>query len=185
MRYAVIVLALIFGGAAIYWSYDLPLRSPKTGVDETASSTSPTQDTLALPRTPPAGYREYRNEQYRFAFFYPDSFAVDEFDEGGGARTITVQNAQTAQGFQIFITPYGEPHVSEERFRQDEPSGVRKNPKDILIDGATAASFYSTNPDLGETAEIWFIHGGYLYEVTTLAPLAPWLSEIMATWKFI
>jgi len=38
---------------------------------------------------------------------------------------------------------------------------------------------------LGDTAEIWFVSGGYLYEVTTLKPLAGWLSQIMGTWQFL
>ena len=62
---------------------------------------------------------------------------------------------------------------------------MRQGAHDVMIDGATAASFYSTDTALGETAEIWFIHGGYLFEVTTLKPLAAWLSEIMSTWQFI
>ena len=33
--------------------------------------------------------------------------------------------------------------------------------------------------------EVWFIHGGYLYEVTTYKELDTWLGSIMQTWKFI
>jgi hypothetical protein len=81
--------------------------------------------------------------------------------------------------------PYAEPQVSEERFKQDEPSGARTNLNSITVDGATGAAFYSTDVALGETREIWFVHGGYLYEVTTLKPLDTWLARIMQTWKFI
>jgi hypothetical protein len=62
---------------------------------------------------------------------------------------------------------------------------VRTDVQDIQIDGATAAAFYSTNEALGETREIWFIRDGYLYEVTTLRSLDPFIEEIMKTWKFI
>ena len=37
----------------------------------------------------------------------------------------------------------------------------------------------------GDTREVWFIHGGYLYEVTTYKELDIWLAGIMRTWKFI
>jgi hypothetical protein len=32
--------------------------------------------------------------------------------------------------------------------------------------------------------EIWFIHGGFLYEVTTYKQLDSWLTPIMQTWQF-
>ena len=73
--------------------------------------------------------------------------------------------------------------IDDARFKQDEPSGVRNDLQDVSIDGAIGASFYSTTATLGDTAEIWFIHGGYLYEVTTLKPLASWLSTILSTWR--
>lgn len=69
--------------------------------------------------------------------------------------------------------------------RLDNPSGVRNDLHDVRIAGATGASFYSTDPNLGDTAEVWFVHGGWLYEVTTLKSLDTWLSEIMGTWQFI
>jgi hypothetical protein len=56
---------------------------------------------------------------------------------------------------------------------------------DISVGGATAASFYSTDARLGDTYEVWVLHGGYLYEITTLKSLDTWLNGILATWKFL
>ena len=134
---------------------------------------------LKPPRVAPSGHIECRNEDYRFSLFYPAGLEVKEIYQSPDTATITFQNVATAQGFQIFIVPYGEQQVSEERVRRDVPSGVRQKPLDVTIDGVTAASFYSSNAMLGDTAEIWFVSGGYLYEVTTLKPLAGWLSQIM------
>jgi hypothetical protein len=131
------------------------------------------------------GQHEYYNEHYHFALFYPSNLTVSNFDEGGGAMSLSFQNVEAGQGFQIFVVPYNASQVTPAQFKKDEPSGVRQGAHDVMIDGATAASFYSTDTALGETAEIWFIHGGYLFEVTTLKPLAAWLSEIMSTWQFI
>jgi hypothetical protein len=136
-------------------------------------------------RTPPAGHAEYRNERYRFALFYPSNLSVKSFDEGGGASTIALQDVGRAEGFQIFVVPYEEAQVSEARFRRDVPSGVREGLLGITIGGAAATSFYSANALLGDTAEIWFIYGGYLFEVTAPKSQAVWLSGIMATWQFI
>jgi hypothetical protein len=45
--------------------------------------------------------------------------------------------------------------------------------------------FFSQNPVMGETREVWFIKDGYLYEVTTYRELDSWLSQIMATWQWL
>ncbi len=61
---------------------------------------------------------------------------------------------------------------------------MRNNVRAVTIDGATAAAFESVNAALGDTYEIWVIHGGFLYELTTLKSLAPLLDAVAATWKF-
>jgi len=192
-----LVLALAVGAYLALMRNTVSPKSPAFDLGPAASSSaarpSGPRDTTALPetlkphRTPPAGQKEYYNETYRISLFYPDTLAVKEYDENGGAMTITFQNSDTqnAEGFQIFVLPYGESQITEERFRTDEPSGIRKDPTNVSIDGVPAVSFYSTNIGLGETAEIWFIQGGHLFEVTTVKPLAPWLSSIMGTWQFL
>lgn len=42
----------------------------------------------------------------------------------------------------------------------------------------------STNPAMGTAREIWFLHGGLLYEVTAPLSLDGWLVQIMETWQF-
>ncbi len=160
----------VFAGAA-------SAPEPKSGVAETAEKEP-------AARSAPEGALEYRNELYGFSLFYPAELLVTEHSEGGDAATVTFQNVETAQGFQIFIVPYGEAQVSEQRFKMDVPSGVRKNLTETAVDGAVGAAFESFNAELGETSEIWFIRNGFLYEVTTLKPLDQWLKEIMQSWKW-
>jgi hypothetical protein len=45
--------------------------------------------------------------------------------------------------------------------------------------------FYGNNAIKRDTREVWFIHGGLLYEVTTYKQLDSWLAQIMQTWQFI
>ena len=142
-------------------------------------------DDLAISRRPPLGLREYQSERYGFSLFYPEDLAVREIDEGGGATTVIFENPQAARGFQIFIVPYEGTLVSEERFLKDAPSGVRESPVDFYLDGVLATAFYGRNNFLGETREIWFIHNGYLYEVTTFKGLGDWFAPIMQTWRFL
>jgi hypothetical protein len=127
----------------------------------------------------------YKNEKYHFSVMLPQSQSAKVFDEGQGATTITFQNISTGYGFQIYIVPYSGTQITNARFKLDEPSGVRTNVSTMVIDGATAAAFDSTNQFLGETHEVWFVRGGYLYEVTTLKPLDSWLTQILTTWKFL
>lgn len=129
--------------------------------------------------------KKYKNARYGFSLLYPSSLAVAEHSEGGGASTITFQNPEKAEGFQLFIVPHSDSQVSEQRFKQDVPSGVRESLANIAVDGATGAEFYSTHTALGDTHEVWVTHGNFLYELTTLKSLDTQLDEIIQTWKFV
>ena len=122
---------------------------------------------------------------YHFRVSYPADFATREYDDGAGAGTIAFEGPSPGEGYQIFVVPYDKSEITRERFLTDDPSGVMKDAKDITIDGTPAKSFFGYNDQMGNTREVWFIHGGYLYEVTTYKPLAPWLTEILQTWKFL
>lgn len=190
----IIIIASIFLAAGYFVYSDLRSVSvsPPAADSDSEKSAFPglvgASDTANEPsqsaRVVPPDAREYRSAAYGFSLFYPKYLSAAEQAEGGGAATITFQNIETAQGFQIFIVPYSEPQVSEARFKQDAPTGVRESLTNIAVDGAIGAAFYGLNDELGPTREIWFIHGGWLYEVTTLKPLDGWLDEIMKTWKF-
>src|SRR3989344_4274840 len=140
---------------------------------------------LLPPRTPPLGFKEYRSETHRFSVFYPETLTVESFDEGAGASTIVLQDPEAGQGFQVFVVPYSGVQVSTERFRRDAPSGIMQDPHDLEIDSALATMFFGKDPLLGETREVWFIHGGYLFEVSAPKVLDEWLGTIMSSWRFI
>lgn len=137
------------------------------------------------PRTPPQGMKEYRNERYRISLLYPEDLSVKEYKQDYGAMTIAFENKTTVKGFQIFVTPYNEPVVTKGRFRRDAPSGVMEMPVENLVGGAAATGFYGRDQILGETAELWFIHDGLLYEASTPKPDAAWFASIMETWQFV
>ena len=136
-------------------------------------------------RIPPAGWHEYRSERYILSLFYPENIRVEEYDEGGGATTITFQDTSSGQGFQIFIVPYNESLITEERFYADVPSGVRENVEDTTLDGVRAVTFNSLDERLGETREIWVIRNGYLYEITTFKGVGTWFALIIQSWRFL
>ena len=55
----------------------------------------------------------------------------------------------------------------------------------IMIDGTPAKSFVGSNDQMGATREVWFIHGSYLYEITTYKGFDQLLDPILQSWKFI
>ena len=180
-----IKLSLVLAGAL--------LLNKITGVLSLASKIAPDTYAVSAParRALPAGTKEYKNARYGFSLLHPSGLSVGTFDEGGGASTITFQNPEKAEGFQIFIVPYGEPQAGlpaqagEKRFRQDVPSGVRKSLRKIAVGGTRGDAFYSESATLGATREVWFVRGGFLYELTTLKSLDRWLGTIVKTWKFV
>ena len=85
---------------------------------------------------------------------------------------VAFEGPSQGEGFQIFVVPYAHSAITPERFRIDDPSGVMKEAKEAVVDGTPAKSFFGYNDQMGDTWEVWFIHGGFLYEVTTYKPLA-------------
>jgi hypothetical protein len=62
---------------------------------------------------------------------------------------------------------------------------VYLQPTDVIIDGTQGTMFFGNNSVMGDTREVWFIRGGFLYEVTTNKELDTWLAGVMRTWKLI
>jgi hypothetical protein len=133
---------------------------------------------------PPPNAKTYQSETYHFSLYYPDNLSISERPGAAGTMVLLFQNQASGQSFDIFIAPYDEPNITQARFLMDEPSGVMTAPANITIDGTAATEFFSTNPVLGASREIWFLHGDFLYEVTTPQPLDSWLLQIMQTWQF-
>jgi hypothetical protein len=140
--------------------------------------------TLKPARTPPTGFKEFRDEFYKFQLFYPAEMAAHIHKEGGSASTITFTDPNGA-GFQLFIVPYGEPAISEARFKKDVPSGVIEQQTTTSIDGMQGVKFYSHNAVMGDTREVWFIGRGFLYEFTTYKELDALAETVLQSWQFL
>ncbi len=176
----IVVAAACVGVVALFF---LPGSSLLSISSTPLASSTP----VASGREVPAGYAEYYNPQYHLSLIYPAALKMTEHPEEGGAMTVTFEqdDNKTVEGFQIFIVPYAGGQITDERFKADVPSGVRTGLKNITIDDAVGASFYSTDAELGDTAELWLIHGGYLYEMTTFKELSGWLGSIAQTIQFL
>ena len=188
-----ILIALIFVGWAVSFFFPSTLgwiaaAPPSLTPATSATSTNPVQTGIGKVsgRPAPSGFVEYYNPQYHFSLLYPTTLKVSEHPEDGGAITVTFEDIEpkTVMGFQIFIVPFDGSQITDARFKEDNPSGVRQSLTNIQVDGAVGAAFYSTDNILGATREVWFLQGGYLYEVTTFKELDTWLDSIIQTWKF-
>jgi hypothetical protein len=182
---AIIVGLILLGvGGGMVW-YFFNVATPSSQTNSFATSTTDTSSSSVVVRTPPSGVKEYHSSRFGFSILYPENLSINEYNETDGGVTASFQNPETAEGFQIYAVSYNEPKVTPERFKEDEPSGVLQNPTVVTIDGTTGSAFYSKSTALGDIYEVWFIHNGTLFEITTLKPLDTWLQNILQSLIFI
>lgn len=179
-----VVLLGIVGGVIIFSEQrsDTQLAaafSHTVGAPEDVEPTTPETKQVS------EGWRSYENAAFRFGLLFPQEMQAHEYKEAGGALSVVFENTQNGEGFQIYVTPYAETQITQERFRLDVSSGVMQEPVDVMIAGVRGTMFWSRNSVMGETREVWFINNGFLYEVVTYKHLDNWLGTIMQTWKFL
>lgn len=187
-----IILILVLCGAAAYVIKNQDIRTsalPAALGDMSANATPdvPPPLSTSVPQTTEvqAGMREYQNAAFHFKIDYPDTLAATEYQESGNALTVTFVSADDSQSFEVYVTPYSGTQITQAEFKLDEPSGAFNDPTNVVIDGTQATMFYGSNPIMGDTREVWFIKGGFLYEVATYKQLDSWLGGIMQAWRFI
>jgi len=139
-------------------------------------------------------YLKYANYKYKFSLEYPKELKTESFLEKDGSEIILFKSDDLVNspkvGFQIFIIPFtGDGILTKERILRDLPNVFIEDFKPILLGTLTnkqqeAFLFWSRDPVLGKTREVWFTRGEYLYEITTYEHLDSWLAKILSTWRF-
>lgn len=148
------------------------------------------EKTNSVSSAPPASAqtKKYENVQYGFSFNYPDGFMVSKFAEEERKTALTMQNAKTGKGLQIYITAYDDPSfaVSAKRIRRDIPDLPFSNSADVVVGGkAKGVAFFSQNEAFGgDTAEVWFADGKNFYQATARTGEVKLLEEMIKSWKF-
>lgn len=173
-------IAIVFSGA---YGYSKSTLNASKATVENPVVVGPVFSPPASNR--PDGLVPYKNLVLRFSLLYPQNLIVKEYDDGTSASTITFESSDSSEAFQVFVIPYSQSKITEAQFKRDVPSGVMKEPLDIIIDGTSAKMFFSNDARIGDTREVWFIKNGFLYEINAKKELDAWLSNIMVTWKFI
>ena len=123
-----------------------------------------------------------------FSFGYPNGMTVTALDGENGDQIILIQGQESGDEFQISIRPFDEPGpLTPERIKRDLPSLYIEEPQQALIGpekDIPALIFLSQDPVIGKTREVWFVHGGYLYQLSGYADFDPTIARIMGTWRF-
>ena len=134
-------------------------------------------------------YERYVHPSPAFSLEYSRGLKASAFNEGDGGQTIVFQGEEKT-GFQIFISPYEGGGITESRILQDLPEAIIEEPTRVILNPEAenpteALIFWSNDPAIGKTREVWFAEGDYIYEITTYAHLDAWLAGLMATWQFL
>lgn len=132
--------------------------------------------------------KQFRHPRLGFTLELPEGFSAGKFDEeenGAVGETALVRGPDGEQ-LQIYATAFEEEgQITPERIRKDLPNLVISTPQQVVLHGGMQAlAFLSENESLGKTQEIWFAHNGFLYQLTTTAPLSKDVAGIIGSMKF-
>ena len=123
----------------------------------------------------------YTNAKYGFSLELPEGTKTSEFQEGEYGDMLLFGD------FQIFVSEFDEPGiVTPERIKQDLPAIYIDQPQQVIIgkDRLNALIFFSEEESLGRTREVWFVHNGYLYQISTLEENDAFIGGILETLEF-
>lgn len=110
------------------------------------------------------GSATYTDASVGFSFAYPAGASANPSagDDSGGS-TVVVE-AQGGRQAQVAAIPFDETiSLTADRIHQDIPDMQMNNVTSATVAGAAAVSFETT-----DTRELWFVSGGYLYQITEL-----------------
>lgn len=143
------------------------------------------------PFTNPDLKARYTDPELNFFVDYPEGFTVNAIGEENVKVLVFSKKdsnppvGEAGESFQIFIMPYDEPGpITPERILIDQPDMVIKDPQTVQIADEEALVFFSTDPDVGNVREVWFVHADHLYQASTYAKYDELLSKVMRTFRF-
>jgi hypothetical protein len=137
----------------------------------------------------PQTYQEPQGggEKNKFTFNYPQKFNLTSQDIEGGGKKILVESTEPQKGFEITVLPFDEVGpLTAARIKQDIPDMVMGNQKSVIVgaEKIPALAFNSTDENIGNTFEIWFVYNGSLYQALTYPEFSAGMEEILKTWQF-
>ena len=139
---------------------------------------------LYLYRQPVPLGQPYTNDAYGFSLRIPADYSVnDSTDSNTGNEAITFEDARS-DGFQLELSAWDEATttaLTANRIKSDIPDMLVANPQPV----AGGIAFDSDSPDWdGASHEIWFLHEGTLYQLTTYAKNKRLLDGVLRSWSW-
>jgi hypothetical protein len=150
---------------------------PKTDSPQTAQALAK-QDSFDSAETLS---KTYSNETYGFSLPVPNDIKQTDLDDDNGETTL-LQSPDYEM--QIKISAFDEDiSLNLARIKKDIPDMQLENPQEIKTDSTASVTFISGEGNQ-KNREIWFVHGGYLYQILSPAVHDSITEEMMAKWKW-
>lgn len=132
----------------------------------------------------------FYHKVYQFSFDYPKTFLVSNFLEGDGEQIIF--NNKNKDWFQVYITPWDDGEaLTVQKIKKDIPGIKIIDPKEVVLGpdqkngiGEHALIFFSEDGGVGDTREVWFVHGSSLYQISTHKSFDLEIGKILSTLVF-
>ena len=188
------ILAFCILGLGAYYFLPATFYRPRPAAETFAQQVADARDANAAGLSPDAAQAASQTAAADFAntyqgtgfsLGYPDSLkvgATDAADTGGS--TVLLQNAAEHVGIQISIAPSDLSAVTQEAVQQDLPQIQAHGFEQVSLDGAPGLAFAATDPNFGDSLQVWLVHGRQLYQISTYATQGALLSKVLGTWKW-
>jgi hypothetical protein len=132
--------------------------------------------------------KKYENDKYKFSLFYPKEYELITFEQGR-VDVILIRQRGSDLDLQINISPFGEniTKITPDRVKRDLPDLEVINPQEMKISRGKvdALIFNSGEDELDNKVEVWFVHRGRLYQISTYESLVDLSKIVLESINFI
>lgn len=178
----ILILILLAGGAFLFVIMNRPEKktegtSAKNETQTQGSNQAQNAATTSL---------VYTHPELGFSFTYPAGTRVGIVEEGEDGEMVLVQKVgQVGTLGQVYISPFPEGQVlTAELIAKEFPGKKIANGKKVLIGGAEAFSFESSEEGIGDTWEVVFAQDGKIYQAMSVLNNRTEFEAILSSWEF-
>ncbi|MBU6320951.1 MAG: hypothetical protein KGI78_00625 [Patescibacteria group bacterium] len=134
--------------------------------------------------TPAGDAGTYTEDSLGFSFAVPPGMHTQKLLDDNG-ETILVQPAGSDDGFQVYITAYGDDASSITKANIEKQAGMTvANDSPITVANVARGLEFTSTGDNPPTLQAWFVYNGNLYQAQTWASDPALMQQILGSWKF-
>ncbi len=130
--------------------------------------------------------KTYTDATHYFSFQYPKDFTIANVTDDVG-ESIVIRNVAQKVGFQVYIRAFDEAlsAITPNRIEADIPNLKISSPQSVTVgQGIEGLAFISTDSSKVSLREVWFVRGGFLYQISAPIATEALLHDVLLTWKF-